>query len=180
MWQELMATISSKLADDDDPLLWESVVDHLLTEADYLCSRCRVKRDVFLEIGRCSHWQRPHQHRWLAGGGFAAPFGYGGTGFNIHALPEFEWSLAFERDWFTRRWNPVENVSTARSLVFRVTVPSRTRQHPQAAIHTLWTPHPPTGKRQKLLQLYGFRRMNDRWHCTASSGGSEAYEAAAT
>ncbi len=45
----------------------------------------------------------------------------------------------------------------------RVTIPSRTKRHQQAAVHTLWH----TGKEKELV-FYGFRRREQEWICTAS------------
>jgi hypothetical protein len=43
---------SSFLDEDDDPELWQVVLDHILAEFE-------TEPDVLIEVGRCSHWLRP-------------------------------------------------------------------------------------------------------------------------
>lgn len=180
MWRQFASTIGERLTDEDDLGLWEVAIDHILSEAEYLCRQSARRPVVLLQIGRCSHWRRPHQHRWTADGGFAAPFGYGSHGWNIHGVPVFDWSYHYRRDWATGTWALVDDFTAKGAVVLRVTLPSRTMQHAQAAVHTLWAPGPPTAPNKEVLQLYGFRREDGRWRCTASEGGDRFYEAAAT
>jgi hypothetical protein len=146
---------SELLDEDDDAELWQLALNHILAEIE-------KKPGVLVEIGRCSHWLRPHQSRWTANGGFASPVGYGSGsgGYSFSALPQFDWSIVIE--WTGSAWQRVKRRSERHSL--RVTIPSRTRRHRQAAVHTLWH----TG-RDKGVVFYGFRRRVEAWVCTASS-----------
>ena len=61
------------LGEDDDPELWRAALSYTLAEIE-------PGPRVPVEVGRCSHWLRPHRSRWTAGGGFACPTGYGSGG----------------------------------------------------------------------------------------------------
>ncbi len=147
--------LADHLDADDDPELWLVALCYILAEAP-------ARPDVMAEIGRCSHWLRPHQSRWSADGGFAWPSGYGsgaGGWFFPLALPQFDWSVVL--GWSGSEWDVVERRSVRTDV--RIAIPSRTRRHCQAAIHTLWHT-----EREKDLVFYGFRRQDDGWTCTAS------------
>jgi hypothetical protein len=139
---------------DDDPELWRAALCYILTEVS-------TGPEVLVEVGRCSHWLRPHQTRWTADGGFAWPAGYGSGagGYSRSALPQFDWSVVLA--WNGAEWEVIERRSVRTTL--RIAIPSRTRRHRQAAIHTLWH----TG-REKEVVFYGFRRRDGGWACTAS------------
>ena len=146
---------SEFLDQDDDAELWRVALSHILTEVE-------KNPGVLVRVGRCSHWLRPHQSRWTADGGFASPTGYGtgSGGSSFLALPQFDWSIVLE--WTGSAWEVVKKRSMRHSL--RVTIPSRTKRHRQAAVHTLWH----TG-REKEVVFYGFRKRDEGWVCTASS-----------
>jgi hypothetical protein len=120
---------------------------------------------IYTQIGCCRHWIRPHQSRWTADGGFAAPFGYDKTttGYSFRALPDLEWSVFLK--WTGEGWEPGR--TGGRCLLLRVAIPSRTARHFQAAVHTLWTPRSPSGK-ENALQLYGFRKKDGLWRLSAT------------
>jgi hypothetical protein len=170
-------SVAAQLTSADDPRLWEVVIQEVLRDAEALCLQTRSKSSIFIQIGACSHWQRPHQHRWLKDGSFAAPYGYGGTGFNIHAWPVLEWSIFFRWDPEATSWARTEKVRGKRPLVLRIAVPTRSRVHAQAAVHSVWTPGSPTIPKQEILRLYGFRRRGQTWKCTATAGHEFPYEA---
>lgn len=144
---------------NDDPTLWRMAVGHILSELP-------VKTDTLVEIGRCSHWLRPHQTRWTANGGFAWPTGYGSAqgGFSRDALPQFDWSVTLA--WTGHAWQMAQDKSAKPAI--RITIPSRTSWHEQAAVHTVWM----TG-REKERRFYGFRRTDGGWRCTAESEWQE-------
>lgn len=75
--------IAQNLNAEDDPELWQVVIDTILADL-------QAANGITVEIGRCSHWLRPHQTRWTADGGFAWPTGYGGTAFSRTGLPLFD------------------------------------------------------------------------------------------
>jgi hypothetical protein len=66
--------IAAQLTNDDDPALWDVATNTIL--ADAALTGREAKDDVFVQIGCCRHWIRPHDGQWLADGGFTAPFGY--------------------------------------------------------------------------------------------------------
>jgi hypothetical protein len=175
-WTCFATTIREHLAVDDDPCLWEAAIDEILTDAEFLCRGGNIARVVLAELGRCSHWLRPHQTRWTADGGFAWPTGYGGVGFSRSGLPEFDWSCAWRWDAETGRWALAERHRPKGCLVLRVALPARTRRHLQAAVHTVWTPGSPADPRREFIQFYGFRRRDGDWICTAYQGDRSPYE----
>src|SRR5262249_40066955 len=85
------------------------------------------------------------------------------TGWSYRALPELGWSEFLK--WSGEAWEPGR--TGKKCLVFRVAVPARTARHLQAAVHTIWTPRSPT-IREKVVQLYGFRKKEGVWSLTAS------------
>jgi hypothetical protein len=155
--------IAAQLTNDDDPALWEVATNTIL--ADSAFAGQNTKDDVLVQIGYCRHWLRPHQYRWIADGGFAAPFGYDKTttGYSFRALPEFEWSAFFK--WTGSGWELGR--TGARCLLRRIAIPARTSRHLQAAIHTIWTPRSPSSK-EKVVQLFGFRKKEGIWQLTAT------------
>jgi hypothetical protein len=146
----------SKLQDlldaEDDPALWALVLETILGDAG---------RDwgTVIEIGRCSHWLRPHQTRWTADGGFAWPSGYGSGGYSRNALPQFDRSVLLR--WTGTSWESAR--TTPGSPDVRVAIPARTTRHRQAAIHTRWSCI------AERTRFYGFRNRRERWELTAVS-----------
>jgi len=142
-----------KLFDNLD--LWRAVTAHVFNELP-------AGNGILVQIGCCSHWLRPHQTRWTADGGFAWPTGYGSGqgGYGFMSLPQFDWSVMMTR--IEERWQLTRDKSARPSL--RITIPTRTYRHRQAAIHTLWS----IG-REKEMRFYGFRRQEGSWQCTAES-----------
>src|SRR5690348_6387678 len=118
----VMQLLLDRLDDEDDPALWAVALDHILAELE-------KKPETTVEIGRCSHWLRPHQTRWTADGGFAWPSGYGGHGYSRLGLPLFDWSVVVQ--WSGEQW--VSPLKQPRAIGLRITIPSRTTRHSQAA-----------------------------------------------
>jgi len=178
IWATLETELLARLGQEDDPELWQAVLSCVYPDADALAAEVGGHYQVVTEVGRCSHWLRPHQTRWKADGGFAWPTGYGGRRYSRWGLPQFDWSCAAVWDQMRRAWvqDPEPPRESSRVLLFRVSVPSRTTRHQQAAIHTVWLPGPPQHPRQSLVQFYGLRRTPDGWKQTAYDGGSKAYE----
>jgi hypothetical protein len=179
-WNVVTRCIAPHLTCDDDPALWRAVVREIFRDAETLCVKARRRSSIFVQIGACSHWQRPHQHRWLKDGSFAAPYGYGSNAFNIHAWPVLDWSVLFEWNAEAEGWGQAEKTSGRRPLVLRIAVPTRTLAHAQAAVHSVWTPGSPTTPKLGILRLYGFRRRAKIWKCTATAGHEFPYETEAT
>jgi hypothetical protein len=164
-WTQFGPLLGERLDRTDDPELWTCAVNAVLADATALCLATANPRRITAEVGRCSHWLRPHQTRWTADGGFAWPTGYDGPGFSRRGLPEWDWSVRWAWSPDDGLWRPVEpgrRPETAR-LRFRLAVPSRTRRHSQAAVHTAWLPGSPVRPRERLVQFYGFRRGGVEW-----------------
>lgn len=164
-YQEL---ILSHLSDEDDVTFWLAVISTLFRDVEIDLAELHCKSEVYIQIGACSHWLRPHQTRWTESGGFAWPSGYGGAGYSRTGLPEFEWSVSLHRDVKHQTWRPVEKFSGKRHFIFRMALPTRTKRHPQAAIHTIWLPSRPFDGEPKSTRLYGFRKIDGEWNCVAT------------
>ena len=180
IWKTVEATLTTQLDQEDDRALWETVLRVVFEDTEALAQQATAGTPVIAEIGRCSHWLRPHQTRWVADGGFAWPSGYGGFGYSRFGLPEFDWSILARWSSVDRRWESQVDQSAIsdRKLNFRIAIPSRTAQRDQAAVHTIWKPGPPQHPRKELVQLYGFRRLENSWEQTAYSAlpDENAYE----
>jgi hypothetical protein len=159
----MIESLVRHLEEEDDAALWQVVLDTIFADLALV----QMEPKVLVEVGRCSHWLRPHQTRWTADGGFAHPTGYGkpGTGgYSRLALPQFDWSVVLEGSG--SEW--CEAVDKSGKWAVRVTIPSRTKRHLQAAIHTLWA----RGRDQER-RFYGFRKKNGVWSCTAATDWNE-------
>ena len=166
------------LTAEDDPNFWVIAFDTLLTDIDALHPDKSEKQDIFLQIGACSHWRRPHQERWTAAGGFAWPEGYvqkykdhikNSWGPIGGGLPELEWFVLVHWNRENKNWEMVEpKFHGKRKLVFRAAFPTRTGRHLQAAIHTIWTPGTPERPDKQLVRFYGFRKRDQGWECVAA------------
>jgi hypothetical protein len=164
-WTVFGPLLGERLDRSDNLELWACAVNAVLADATTLCLAATGSGRITAEVGRCSHWLRPHQSRWTADGGFAWPSGYDGPRFSRLGLPGWDWSVQWA--WFPedRTWRPVEpgrRPEVAR-LRFRVAIPARTRRHAQAAVHTIWLPGSPVRPRERLVQFYGFRRGGAEW-----------------
>jgi hypothetical protein len=130
-WPTFAPAVTPLLGDEDDPALWSAVIDAVYPDARALCRVVPAGWAVATQLGRCSHWLRPHQTRWTADGGFTWPTGYGGPRWSRVGLPEFDWS----REWCWRPeagWEAADAVPGPRRVVLRVAVPARSRRHRQA------------------------------------------------
>jgi len=149
--------IRDQLDAGDDPALWEAVLGHVLAGLER-------EPGARAEVGRCSHWLRPHQSNWITHDGqwFAWPTGYGSGqgGMFVLARPQFDWSVV--GTWDGQRWAPASGRSVRPAV--RVTIPSRTVRHRQAAVHALWM-----NGRENVTWFYGFRAEGDAWACTAQT-----------
>ncbi len=168
------------LGAEDDPALWSVVVNTVFHDAELLCGSVGPGR-VLTQLGRCSHWLRPHQTRWTADGGFAWPTGYAGSQHSRSGLPEFDWFAQWEWRPDSNTWSVSEGEPGPRQCVFRVAIPARTHRHGQAAVHTCWLPSSPARPRAPLTQFYGFRKQ-PQWQCTAyfAHPNQRAYDLAAS
>src|SRR5262249_18172407 len=121
---------------------------------------------LYSNLGVCAHWLRPHQKRWTAAGGFAWPVGAGdGKGTIIGGLPKCAWSVWLEFDRSVQSWSFASSVPK-RGRSVRIAVPTRTKRHHQAAVHTLWSPGT-LSSRHKATVTYGFRNSANGWELKA-------------
>jgi hypothetical protein len=120
-------------------------------------------------VGACSHWLRPHQTRWTAAGGFALPVGYSnGGGFSRTGLPRFDWSVKLQFVPVPTGWVIPIELPTKHIDPIRITVPTRTTRHRQAAVHTLRPPGTVDARRERTV-FYGFRKLDGVWELKACS-----------
>ena len=165
--------IRPNLAEEDDISLWLTVLQTLLRDIKLLQDDANIKTALYLEIGACSHWLRPHQTRWTQGGGFALPSGYqeDGRTFGRSGLPRHDWFVLFRWQNETKQWQTAPSkYDSERKLLCRISVPTRTARHDQAAVRVWWLPGSPQNTRRKSTLLYGFRKKSEKWECVASAG----------
>jgi hypothetical protein len=181
-WPVFEPVITPLLGEDDDSTLWPVVLETVYADAETLARLVAGSQRVLTQIGRCSHWMAPNKARWTADGSFAWPSGYGAIGFSLTGLPEFDWFGQWAWCPESQSWKVTDGRPSSEDLVFRVAVPSRTRRHHQAAVHTVWRPGAPPLPRMEVMQFYGFRRLKAEWSCTAyrywSPNGKRVYEEA--
>ena len=127
-WSTLGPLVMPRLSSEDDPVAWEAMVNSIYSNAELLLRGVDRADRVLTELGRCSNWLRPHQTRWTAGGGFAWPSGYLGSGYSRQGLPKFDWSVKAQWDADDQLWRPAPErlPEHNRDLWFRVAAPSRT------------------------------------------------------
>ena len=164
----LVEIIEPFLGPDDDSAFWNQAIHVLVSDIESEISERPPDRDIYLTIGACSHWLRPHQTRWAASGGFAWPTGYGGGTLSRRGLPQFDWSVIFLWDVNSEIWEPVNRFKGKKKLTFRAALPTRTTRHDQSAVHTLWEPGSPIHPTKKRVRFYGFRKREQDWACVES------------
>jgi hypothetical protein len=172
---DLPLPIEQKLGADDDPRLWREVLRAAAQDASVLdCSS-----GLYAVVGSCSHWLRPHQSRWTAAGGFAAPLGYGdGEGF-LGGLPNLDWRVILRFDPAQRGWVIPPRPPAKGFNSVRLAIPSRTSRHGQAAVHAVWSSLT-SNTRKKRTAFYGFRKSEDGWRLVAHDERGEGRRQAST
>lgn len=180
-YEYLRQLIQPHLGPDDDLAAWWAIVERIIPDAEYLCNYNPESKFIAMRIGCCSRWVRPHQTRWTAAGGFAWPSGYNGRLYSREGLPQHDWEARLfwypsEMQW--RPADPRRRYKQRQLLEFRVSIPARTRRHGQAAIFTTWLSGSPPLPKQPIIQLYGFRRLEEGWQCTATSEFDNTFDAA--
>ena len=170
--------VLTHLTSEDDEKFWVAAFETLLSDIDALYPDKGKKQEIFLQIGACSHWRRPHQTRWTAAGGFAWPDGYVQK-YQDHTknrwgpigggLPELDWFVLVHWNREAKKWEMIESKFYGKKrLVFRATLPARTGRHKQAAIHTIWTPGTPEQPDKQATRFYGLRKKQQDWECVAT------------
>jgi hypothetical protein len=187
----LPAALTEHLSLEDDPALWVGILRGIAEDAREFAI---LRSKLYVEIGACSHWLRPHKIRWRppggspAGYGLAYPAGYGfaypaeqgsGKGFGgAMGLPRFDWSVMLLFIPASGTFETPSAPPTKRFRSARVAVPSRTTRHRQAVVHTLW-PSGTLDARHTRTVLYGFRNVNGVWGLKARSKMSGEVDRAA-
>lgn len=164
---QILSEIEPHLTTNDDILLVSTFLMSWLHEYNSLHLKQGESFEVFLQIGACSHWLRPHQTRITAAGGFAYPAGYLGSSDSRTGLPEFDWYVLFRRK--QREWILTEKFFGKRKLVLRVAFPARTTRHNQSVVHTIWTPGTPTNPKVKTETFYCFKKNANVWKLAATT-----------
>jgi hypothetical protein len=171
-WRLVRGALTAQLSVDDDAAFWEYAVSAILGRTMTDVQHCRGKDAILVEIGLCSHWIQPG---WKMASGMTWPFGYdptvfhwGSAGFAYRSLPAFDWSLVWRLDPDSGALEPVRGQPTRRPVRHRICMPARTSYHPQATVHTIWTPGSPENPARKRTILYGFERTPRKWRCFAT------------
>jgi hypothetical protein len=171
--------VLEQLTANDDVALWRAAWAEIVTpiEASATATANARRVGLYVQIGACSHWLRPHQTRLTVAGGFAWPSGYGGGGSSRLGLPEFDWAAVLRWQDDSASWVRVDRFSGKRRVVCRIAVPTRTARHNQAVVHVRWEPGTLTLPRHKTTHYHAFRRRRGGWEC-AASGDLNTYGAA--
>ncbi len=168
-WRLVCDDLAAKLTEDDDPALWEFALTTILGRTRADASLYSGKEAILVEIGCCSHWIRP---KWKTRSGMTWPFGYDPSVFHwgygawfFKSNPDFDWSFKWLLDPASGALEPMRGQPTRRPLCHRICIPARTSRHPQATVHTIWTPGSPDDATRKWVILYGFERTERGWRC---------------
>ena len=165
-WHLVRDDLEPKFSEDDDPTLWRFALNMILRRTKADATLYGGDEALLVEIGRCSHWIRP---KWKTDSGITFPFGYNPTvsrpAWFGRALPAFDWSVKWRLDVVSGAFAPVRGQPTRRPLCHRICVPARTLRHPQATVHTIWTPGSPEKPTRKWTMVYGFKRTMKGWRC---------------
>jgi hypothetical protein len=175
LWRTVKPALAERLTDADDPTLWQLAITAILGRARADTLHYTGKDAIFIEIGCCASWIRPH---WKTASGMTAPIGYnptvfhdGGSAWSFRSLPAFDWSLKWQQDVVSGAMLQARGQPTRRPLTYRICVPARTGRHRQATVHTIWAPSSPDNSTRKWFSVYGFKRTNAKWRCFAQSEG---------
>ena len=166
----VLSKIAPRLSDTDDLELWRTVLGIACDDVSQEVSNVESRRDVFLVLGPCSSWLRPHQTLWRVGDmDFAWPSGYGGTAYSRTGLPALDWCccLQYGRGAFKQIDTPARFEKRQHAL--RVAIPTTTKVRNKASIHMLWTPGTPGNVRRPLVRLLFMLRENSKWKLFSSS-----------
>ena len=171
--ETIISEINGYLTQEDDPLFWAIATYTLLGDMYLFLTREPQKHEIFVQLGACSHWLRPHQTRLTLAGGFALPVGYSNSGLSREGSPEYDWDIKIHWNYTINDWVLTDKFFGKRKLIRRFTLPTRTLRHNQAAIHSLWTPGSPRKPNEKRIEYFGFRKVNKTWKCVfPSSAGA--------
>ena len=166
----ILDNIEPYLTDTDDPALWQAVLKIACNDISTEISKSQSKRDVFLVVGPCSSWLRPHQTRWRVDDlEFAWPSGYGGVGYSRTGLPELDWCCCFQysgTDAYTMI--DVPHQFKKRQILLRIAIPTKTTDRSKASINMFWTPGTLRNARRSVVRFLAMSRENAQWNLVGS------------
>ena len=169
-WNNIKSELAEHFEAEDCMELWEKSISEIFHDLSFLCTPASKTCYINVRVGRCSHWLRPHQTRWTADGGFAWPSGYMGSSYSRTGSPGFDWSTSLTWNPVEKAWAPYWPRRYSHVIYIRVTVPSRTKRHPQAAIPVTLSGSPLLPD-NGFQMIYGYRNGSDGWGCTATYNG---------
>ena len=161
----LLSSIAPHMCESDDANLWLCVLNIACKDMSSQVEKSQTKRDVFLVVGPCSSWLRPHQTRWHVGNEeFAWPSGYGGSRHSRTGLPELDWCCCFQYSGNNKyTFVPAPRQFKKRQIVLRVAIPTQTTARSKASINMLWTPCLPQALRESVVRIMAMRRGDKGW-----------------
>lgn len=151
-----ISDLQLELSPGDDVKLWDNVLAHLLSWLEPQISLTR-RRALFIRLGLCSHWNRPHYWRHTIAGSKGWPRGYGGGA----GLPELDWSILLRWKPKDQCWLPAEGIHTKRYYLLQVAIPLRSVRHNQALVHSRWLPGPRSIEGSGTL--FFFQKASGSW-----------------
>lgn len=160
--------VLARLDEGDDPAFWTTLLDAVFTEIDGLWATVRGEgvRAVAIQVCRLSRWRRPHQTRWIKGGGFAWPVSY-----SLHNEEHADWRVWISRergqDWTVSPSPPRRKRGHYQAVL---AAPSGTAKHEQGAAMVSWRPEFPFAKMVYRQQPTGLRKIEGRWQVVAGVG----------
>ncbi len=164
--QTILNDLSPHLQDDDDLQLWSAVLNVAIGDINRRFEASESTRDLYLLMGPCSKWLRPHQTRLLIHDReFAWPSGYGGTSYSRSGLPELDWCCCFKRNQDQTFDNiDVPYKITNRKLAVRIAVPARSLGRHRASVNLMWTHGTPENPRRPIVRLLAFNKIDVNWN----------------
>ena len=161
----MLSNIKQHLCESDDANLWLSVLRIACKEISSEYEKSQTNRDIFLIIGPCSSWLRPHQTRWRVGKEeFAWPSGYGSSHHSRTGLPEFDWCCCFQysgNDDYAYVCAPRQ--FKKRQILLRVAIPTQTIDRRKASINMFWPQGLPSDLSDSLVRILAMHRVDGDW-----------------
>lgn len=163
--EKILSSIDAYISDTDDVNLWISVLNIACKDISLQSEKSQSKRDMFLVVGPCSSWLRPHQTRWRVGKEeFAWPSGYGGSGYSRTGLPEFDWCCCFQYSGSNKyTFVRAPRQFKKRQIVLRVAIPTQTMERRKASINMHWSPGLPQAPKESVVRLLAMQRCDKGW-----------------
>lgn len=162
-WQHCIDALSPRLDSEDDPRLWQDALDVIFGDLSPQAQDYEGKDAIVVEIGRCSHWIRPHWRSTKDGTRLPSGYDPTTTGYSFSSLPQFDWSLRWKCEPKSHDWSVTKGQPSRRPLSYRIAIPAHSARHDQATVSAIWQPGSPRDPDTKLLVVYGFERNDNTW-----------------